>query len=194
MTIGEKIKFIRTFRCMTQKDLGIAIGLAPKGADNRMAQYETNYRVPKREMLIDIAKALDVNPLNFISDIPGSAEDIMQTFFWMDVDNPDALHFFPLTASKKKYGTGSSIKAQYDDNDTMPSVAPVGMWFQYNTVNQFLHEWMIHKEELAKGEISHDEYLEWKLNWPDTCCEIGASYRPCEPKYKWKKPDSENES
>ena len=44
MTVGEKIKYIRTFRGMTQQQLGVAIGLSAKGADNRMAQYETNYR------------------------------------------------------------------------------------------------------------------------------------------------------
>ena len=49
MTVGEKIKKIRTFRGMTQKELGLAIGFEEKGADNRIAQYETNYRVPKRE-------------------------------------------------------------------------------------------------------------------------------------------------
>ena len=82
MTIGEKIKYIRIFRGMTQQQLGVAIGLSAKGADNRMAQYETNYRVPKKDMLEDIAEALDVNSLNFISPVSGSAEDIMQTFFW----------------------------------------------------------------------------------------------------------------
>ena len=47
MTVGDKIKKIRTFRGMTQKELGLAIGFEEKGADNRIAQYETNYRVPK---------------------------------------------------------------------------------------------------------------------------------------------------
>ena len=50
MTVGDKIKKIRTFRGMTQKELGLAVGFEEKGADNRIAQYETNYRVPKREL------------------------------------------------------------------------------------------------------------------------------------------------
>ena len=194
MTVGEKIKYIRTFRNMTQKQLGAAIGLPEKGADNRIAQYETNYRVPKKDLLIDIAEALHVNPINFITPVSGSAEDIMQTFFWLDVDNPDALHFFPMVPSNKKYGTGKEIKAEYDNNDDMPAIPPVGMWFHYNTVNEFMHEWMVHKQELADGEITPDEYLEWKLNWPDTCCESGPSCQPCEPKIKWKKSDSDMES
>ena len=42
MTIGDKIKKIRTFRNMTQAELGAALGWGDKGA-NRLAQYETNY-------------------------------------------------------------------------------------------------------------------------------------------------------
>ena len=50
---------------MTQKELGLAIGFEEKGADNRIAQYETNYRVPKRELLDKIAQALRVDRQNF---------------------------------------------------------------------------------------------------------------------------------
>ena len=38
MTVGDKIKKIRTFRGMTQKELGLAIGFEEKGADNRIAR------------------------------------------------------------------------------------------------------------------------------------------------------------
>ena len=51
MTVGEKIRVIRTFRGMTQKELGLSVGFDEKGADNRIAQYETDYRVPRKEML-----------------------------------------------------------------------------------------------------------------------------------------------
>ena len=88
MTIGNKIKKIRTFRGMTQKELGLAIGFEEKGADNRIAQYETNYRVPKKDLLDKIAKALCVDRQNFYTIQPGSAEDFMRTFFWLDEDSP----------------------------------------------------------------------------------------------------------
>lgn len=70
MTVGDKIKKIRTFRGMTQKELGLAIGFEEKGADNRIAQYETNYRVPKRELLDKIAEALRVDRQNFYTIAP----------------------------------------------------------------------------------------------------------------------------
>ena len=62
MTVGDKIKIIRTFRGMTQKQLAMAAGLGNKGADNRIAQYEINYRAPKKELLDQMSKALHVNP------------------------------------------------------------------------------------------------------------------------------------
>ena len=41
MAIGERIRFIRNLRGMTQKWLGQAVGFPPKTADVRMAQYES---------------------------------------------------------------------------------------------------------------------------------------------------------
>ena len=79
MTVGDKIKKIRTFRGMTQKELGLAIGLEEKGADNRIAQYETNYRVPKRDLLDKIAVALRVDRQNFYTIRPGCAEAVSYT-------------------------------------------------------------------------------------------------------------------
>ena len=93
MTVGEKIKRIRIFREMTQKELGIAVGLT----ENRIAQYETNYRTPKKELLNQIAEALHVNSLNFYVEVSGSAEDIIQTFFWMDELNPNTVNLFQMT-------------------------------------------------------------------------------------------------
>ena len=46
---------------MTQAELGAALGWGEKGA-NRLAQYETNYWVPKKELVTEMAKILDVNP------------------------------------------------------------------------------------------------------------------------------------
>lgn len=177
MTIGEKIKFIRNFRGMTQKELGIGIGFDEKGSDNRIAQYETNYRVPKKDTLLQIAKVLDVNPLNFISEVPGSAEDIMQTFFWLDEDNPGAINLFQLVRNPGKCNASDDTSVRYNDSDDWPAHPPVGLWFKYGVVDDFMREWLVRKNELKTGEITREEYLEWKLNWPSTCDGCGK-YQP----------------
>ena len=51
MAVGDRIKRARNLRGMTQKELGIAIGFEEKSADIRIAQYESNTRTPKEELL-----------------------------------------------------------------------------------------------------------------------------------------------
>ena len=48
MILGERIKRIRTFRGLTQRELGLKLGYEERNADVRVAQYESGYRVPKK--------------------------------------------------------------------------------------------------------------------------------------------------
>ena len=121
MTVGDKIKKIRTFRGMTQKELGLAIGFEEKGADNRIAQYETNYRVPKRELLDKMAEALRVDRQNFYTIAPGSAEDFMRTFFWLDEDSPGAIRLFQLVRNPGRAGAADDTAVRYNDSDDWPA-------------------------------------------------------------------------
>lgn len=45
-----------------------------------------------------------------------------------------------------------------------------------------MRERMMRKQELRNGEITDAEYLEWKLNWSDTCDDCGKH----EPKKGWR--------
>ena len=47
MAIGERIRYFRNKRGMTQKYLGTAVGFPEKSADVRLAQYESGTRSPK---------------------------------------------------------------------------------------------------------------------------------------------------
>ena len=55
MAIGERIRFIRNLRGMTQKLLGTAIGFPEKTADIRLAQYESGTRTPKEDITVALA-------------------------------------------------------------------------------------------------------------------------------------------
>lgn len=50
MKIGEKIKRVRLHRHMKQRELGELVGFTD-GAANRIAQYESCFRVPKEDMV-----------------------------------------------------------------------------------------------------------------------------------------------
>ena len=167
MTLGERIKRIRTFRGLTQRELGLKLGYEERNADVRIAQYESGYRVPKKDTLIEIAKILKVNYTNFITVTPGCAEDIMQMFFWLDEDNRNIFHLFQLVRFPDKYSF-DDVAVRYNDSDDWPAHTPVGMWIDYGLVNEFLREWCLRKEQLKNGKISEDEYFEWKINWPST--------------------------
>ena len=52
MSIGERIRYIRNLRGMTQKELGKAIGFDDRTADIRIAQYESGTRTPKANYVL----------------------------------------------------------------------------------------------------------------------------------------------
>ena len=63
MAIGERIRFFRNLRGLTQKYLGQMVGFPEKTADIRMAQYESGSRSPKAELTENLAGVLGVSPL-----------------------------------------------------------------------------------------------------------------------------------
>ena len=84
MAIGERIRFIRNLRGMTQKYLGMAVGFPERAADVRMAQYESGTRTPKADLTKTLAHALDVSPAAL--EVPDIDTEIglMHTFFAME--------------------------------------------------------------------------------------------------------------
>lgn len=190
MTVGEKIKTIRTFRGMTQRELGLAVGFPEKNADNRIAQYETDYRVPRKEMLDKIAFALHANCLNFYSicERAGAAEDIMRTLFWLEESNMGRVQLVQTTPNTLPEKHDDRLRAiedttfHYNPSDDWPVCPPVAIYFDC-IVDSFMREWLVRQQEYRAGEITREEYFEWKLNWPDTCDDLGK----VTPTIKWRK-------
>ena len=77
MSTGENIKRIRNIRGITQKELGIAVGIGEESAGPRMAQYETGKRTPKEKMLNKIAEVLEADPRNIAIPIGYKEEDMI---------------------------------------------------------------------------------------------------------------------
>lgn len=169
MTIGEKIKIIRNFRNMKQRELGLALGFSESTADNRIAQYETNYRVPKKEALLKIADFFQVSPDNFISETTSSATDIMFTFFWLEESNKGMINLFQMVRNEGKTNASDDTTVRYYDNDDYPSKPPIGMYFSYGLLHDFMTEWLFRKEQLKSGDITREQYFEWKLQFPSSC-------------------------
>ncbi len=84
MAIGERIRFFRNLRGMTQKYLGQVVGLPEKTADIRMAQYESGSRTPKAELTENLAGALGVSPLALSVPDIDSYLGLMHTLFTLE--------------------------------------------------------------------------------------------------------------
>ena len=74
MAIGQRIKFFRNRKGMTQKQLGEQLGFKGKTSDVRMAQYESEARVPKIDLVKQMSQIFGVNThaLTFVR-VPTSA-------------------------------------------------------------------------------------------------------------------------
>ena len=84
MAIGERIRFFRNLRGMTQKYLGQVVGFPEKTADIRMAQYESGSRTPKAELTENLADALGVSPLALSVPDIDSYLGLMHTLFTLE--------------------------------------------------------------------------------------------------------------
>jgi transcriptional regulator with XRE-family HTH domain len=181
MTIGMRIRKIREFRGLTQKELGIRCGFTENSADVRIRQYEADSKVPREDTLRIIAKALDVNYTAIKNYSNGSAEDILETLFWLEEMTSSVILF----GFKKEYDSSGEwlFDANYNDFNYMASNKPIGINITYGLVNDFMGEWLIRQTELKNKEITREEYFEWKINWPESADDCGKF----EPIKKWRK-------
>lgn len=145
MAIGERIRFLRNLRGMTQKYLGRLIGLPEKSADVRMAQYETGARTPKADMTEMLARALDVSPdaLNVpsIDNLIGVAH----TFFALE-------DIFGLTIEKE-----NGLPC------LMPNVHKSDKAYE---ICGLFESWYNMSAKYRTGEISKEEYDQWRYHYP----------------------------
>ena len=84
MAIGERIRFFRNLRGLTQKYLGQMVGFPEKTADIRMAQYESGSRSPKAELTENLAGVLGVSPLALSVPDIDSYLGLMHTLFTLE--------------------------------------------------------------------------------------------------------------
>jgi len=59
-----------------------------------------------------------------------------------------------------------SAKTPCIKDDYTSAGSPIALTFEYGLVNDFLSEWCEMKTKLNNGEISPNEYFEWKITWP----------------------------
>lgn len=146
MAIGERIKFIRNLRGMTQKYLGMAIGFTEKTADVRMAQYESGARSPKENMTADLANVLDVCP---------------QALAVPDIDSDIGLMHTLFTLEDLR---GLRI-GEVDGELCLRLDKSRGL--TYAAMFEMLSAWLKQAKKLESGEITKEEYDQWRYRYPE---------------------------
>ncbi len=146
MSVGERIKFIRNLRGMTQKYLGTKLGFPERGADVRMAQYESGTRTPKADLTAALAKELDVSPMAL--DIPP-----VESYLGM-------IH--TLFAMEDIFG----IKIGESDGEICLRLENRNVSV-YTSVSKMLYAWLDQAKKLEAGEITKEDYDQWRYHYPD---------------------------
>lgn len=146
MAIGERIRYIRTMRGMTQKYLGLAVGFPEKTADVRIAQYETGNRTPKAEIMAEIARVLMVSPAAL--EVPDIDTDtgLMQTLF----------------ALEDMYG----LTVEEADGDVCLRVDRT-KGADAERLHEMLAAWQAARKKLQDGTINQTTYDHWRHFYPD---------------------------
>lgn len=142
MITGERIKFLRKLRGLTQKELGMAVGFPEKTSDIRIAQYERGSRSPKKELTEDLAEVLNVSPVALTVPDIETIDGVMQTFFTLE----------------DMYG----LEIGAADNDI---VLRVRSHSENNELWEALVEWLNKALLLRNGIISEEAYDDWRYNF-----------------------------
>ena len=146
MAIGERIRFIRNLRGMTQKYLGTLVGFSEKTADIRMAQYEAGTRTPKEDLTKALAGALDVSPLALNVPEIDSYFGLMHTLF----------------ALEDRYG----LVVENRDGEILFRIDP-RRGKEAAQLSEQVSAWATIAEKYHTGEISKDEYDKWRYYYPE---------------------------
>ena len=146
MAIGERIRYIRNLRRMTQKHLGMMIGFDESAADVRIAQYESGARTPKEKMLSAIAGALEVRP---------------QALALPDIDSYIGLAH-TLFALEDLYG----FKINSIDGELCITLDK-SRGTTYESMYNMFKAWYNEAAKLKNNEISQDEYDTWRYRYPE---------------------------
>lgn len=145
MAIGERIRFFRNLRGMTQKYLGQMVGFPGKTADIRMAQYESGSRSPKAELTENLAGVLGVSPLALSVPDIDSYLGLMHTLFTLE-------DRYGMTVETGETGVSLRVDPRKGKDAA--------------ELSEMLTAWAEQAEKYRNGKINREDYDKWRYNYP----------------------------
>lgn len=146
MAIGQRIKYFRNRKGFTQKQFGEMLGFLGKTSDVRMAQYESETRIPKHDLVKEMADILDVSSHAISVPDIDTYVGLMHTLFALE-------DMYGLKISE----TDGEPCLQLDHTVTAPG----------SQLDTMFHAWQKQSARLESGEISKEEYDEWRYKYPE---------------------------
>ena len=132
MAIGQRIKYFRNRIGMTQKQLGEQLGFKGKTSDVRMAQYESEARVPKIDLVKQMSQIFDINTHALTVPDIDTHIGLMHTLFALEdmyglkVKNVDGQPHLCLDSSISAPGSSADkMRYKYPELDTYQKRAKV---------------------------------------------------------------------
>ncbi len=156
MATGERIRFIRNLRGMTQKFLGRSVGFDEKTADVRMAQYESGVRSPKSDLTAKIAEVLEVAPEALAVPNIENYVGVMHTLFALE-----DLYGFKIDRLDGEI----CIRINRQNGSTFAKMTGL------------LEPWEEMAQKYRNGEISREEYDQWRYRYPRSEAERNEAAR-----------------
>ena len=145
MAIGERIRFFRNLRGMTQKYLGTVVGFPEKTADIRMAQYESGSRTPKADLTENLAGVLGVSPLALSVPDIDSYLGLMHTLFALE-------DRYGLTIEKGENGVSMRVDSRKGKDAA--------------ELSEMINAWAKQAKKYHNGDISREDYDKWRYSYP----------------------------
>ena len=142
---GKRIRFFRTKIGLTQKQLGEKLGFTGRTSDVRMAQYESEARSPKQDLINQLAQIFHVDSRALTVPDIDTYVGLMHTLF----------------ALEDMYG----LKIKDIDGELCLCLDKSNTSF--SSLFDMFSSWQQQAEKLEKGEISKDEYDEWRYRYPE---------------------------
>ena len=146
MAIGKRIRFFRNRKGMTQKQLGEILGFLGKTSDVRMAQYESEARTPKQDLVKEMANIFDVSTHALTVPDIDTYIGLMHTLFALE-------DMYGLKIGK----IDGEICLRLDKSD----------YSTYSSMFKMFHAWQEQSAKLAAGEITKGAYDRWRYHYPD---------------------------
>ena len=144
MSVGERIRYLRNLRGITQKQLGMQAGLPEKTADIRIAQYESSSRSPRDDLTEKIASVLGVSTDTLNVPNIDDCTSVMQTLF----------------ALEDLYG----FKVDLINDEPIIRLNKNNK--EHNPLRKMLLSWYKESEKWQNGAASRDMYDDWRYNFP----------------------------